>query len=123
MKFLRMGSEYMDNEKNDRYFASKIQDDLEFIMNHMKGVDKEELNKNEVLLDSMMFRLIQISENARKLSDDYKTKHSSIPWTAIYGLRNRIVHDYGNVNLDIVYSTLNEDIPELYVIIKDAQND
>ena len=60
-----------------------------------------------------MFRLIQISENAKRLSDEYKKVHTSVPWTAIYGLRNRIVNDYGSVDLDIIYSTLKDDIPEL----------
>lgn len=84
----------------------------------MKGIDKEELSKNEVLLDSMMFRLIQISENAKRLTDNYKEKNNNVPWNAIYGLRNRIVHDYGNVDLDIVYNTLVDDIPMLLNIIK-----
>ena len=61
----------------------------------------------------MKFHLIQISENARRLSDDYKTNNPTIPWSDIYGLRNRIVHDYGNVVLDIVYETLTKDIPDL----------
>ena len=43
-------------------------------MTHMYGVDAEELDANEVLLDSMLFRMIQISENAKKLSDEYKKK-------------------------------------------------
>ncbi len=108
----------MDNIKNDNYYAEKIREDLDFIVIHTKNVDKEELAQNEILLDSMLFRLIQISENAKKLSDGYKEKHTSVPWMAIYGLRNRIVHDYGNVDLDIVYSTLKDDIPELLEMIK-----
>ena len=76
----------MDNIKNDNYFVGKISDDLSFIVKYTKDIDKEELSKNEILLDSMMFRLIQISENAKRLSDEYKEEHSSIPWTAIYGL-------------------------------------
>ena len=83
----------------------------------MQNVDMEELNANEVLLDSMLFRMIQISENAKRLSDDYKATHSKIPWSALSGLRNRIVHDYGNVELDIVYETLKKDIPELLMMI------
>ncbi|MBR5340658.1 MAG: DUF86 domain-containing protein [Erysipelotrichaceae bacterium] len=109
----------MDNIKNDDYYADKIKENLMFIVDHTKDIDKEELNSNEVLLDSMLFRLIQISENARKLSDEYKEKHKDVPWLAIYGLRNRIVHDYGNVDLDIVYSTIKESIPELLENIKD----
>ena len=107
----------MDNVKNDGYYISKITEDLAFIEKHTRGIDKEELSKNEILLDSMLFRLIQISENAKKLSDEYKTKRSEVPWKAIYGLRNKIVHDYGNVDLEIVYSTLKDDIPELLELI------
>jgi uncharacterized protein with HEPN domain len=103
----------MDNVKNDDYYIRKIKQDLEFIVLHMKNVDLEELNANELLLDSMLFRMIQLSENAKKLSDEYKKARSHVPWNAIYGLRNRIVHDYGNVDLKIVYETLKNDIPEL----------
>ena len=104
----------MDNVKNDEYFAKKICDDLAFIARHMSSVDSEEFAHNDLLQDSMMFRLIQISENARKLSEDYRRTHPSVPFLAMYGLRNRIVHDYGNVDLGIVFTTLKEDIPELY---------
>lgn len=84
----------------------------------MKNIDIEDLNANEVLLDSMLFRMIQLSENARKLSDEYKLMHGDIPWSAMYGLRNRIVHDYGNVDLKVVYETLKKDIPELLELLE-----
>lgn len=48
----------MDNVKTDSYYIEKIRKDLEFIVDHMQNVDIEELNANEVLLDSMMFRII-----------------------------------------------------------------
>lgn len=70
----------MDNLKNDTYYIQKIIQDLNFIVLHMKDVDIEELNENEVLLDSMLFRMIQLSENAKKLSDEYKMKNSNVPW-------------------------------------------
>ena len=116
-KSLKRESGYMDNIKNDSYYVGRIKEDLEFIVNHTYNIDTKELNDNEILLDSMLFRLIQISENAKRLSDEYKETHASVPWLAIYGLRNRIVHDYGNVDLNIVYSTLKDDIPELLRII------
>ena len=93
----------MDNVKTDSYYIEKIRKDLEFIVEHMHDVDVEELNANEILLDSMLFRMIQLSENAKKLSDGYKLMHGDIPWSAMYGLRNRIVHDYGNVDLEVVF--------------------
>lgn len=88
----------------------------------MQNITIDELNINEILLDSMLFRMIQISENSRKLSDEYKRKHSNIPWNAVYRFRNRIVHDYGYVDLNIVYETLKNDIPELLELLSDESN-
>lgn len=111
----------MDNNKSDAYYVSKIIKDLQFITEHMDGVGEEELNENEILLDSMLFRMIQISENTQKISNDFKLVHSSIPWHAVYGLRNKIVHDYGNVDLKIVYDTLKNDIPELLEMLENGE--
>ncbi len=109
----------MDNVKNDNYYILKIRKDLEFIVEHMHDVDIEELNANEILLDSMLFRMIQLSENAKKLSEGYKLLHGDIPWNAMYGFRNRIVHDYGNVDLEVVFDTLKNDIPELLELLSE----
>ena len=55
----------MDNVKNNEYFIDRIFDDLTFVSRHMQETDAEAFNNNELLQDSMMFRLIQISENVR----------------------------------------------------------
>ena len=111
----------MDNIKNDDYYLNRILTDITFIVNHMKNVDLQELHDNEILLDSMLFRMIQISENAKRLSSDYRDANSNLPWDEISGLRNRIVHDYGNVNLNIIYDTLKNDIPDLLVQLSRAE--
>ena len=103
----------MNNLKNDTYYIEKILTDLKFISKHISNVSKDEFEQNEVLLDSMLFRLIQISENTKRLSDEYKLSRTDIPWRDISGLRNRLVHDYGAVDLKIVYSTLGDDVPVL----------
>ena len=108
----------MDNIKNDTYYIAKIIKDIDFIIKNMSSVSVEDFSKNEILQDSMMFRLIQISENAKKLSDTYKMQHSEIPWTDLYGLRNKIVHEYGRVDLGIVYDTLVNDIPEVRKLLE-----
>ena len=113
MKSCRMGLKYMDNIKDDAYYLKKIKKDIDFIIAHMHNVEEDAFSADEVLQDSMMFRLVQISENARKMSDSFKETHEQIPWGDVYGLRNRIVHDYGMVDLHIIYSTLVRDIPEL----------
>ena len=103
----------MDNKKDNYYFVKKIITDLDFIFEHTKDLTREELESNEILIDSIMFRLIQVSENSNKLSDEFKAYYSEIPWRAIKGLRNRIVHEYGNVDLTVIYDTVKNDIFDL----------
>lgn len=110
----------MDNVKNDRYYIEKILEDLEFVKSNMEGKTKQDFSENLLLQDSMMFRLIQISEKVNNLSMQYQEEHNEVPWFAIRGMRNRIVHDYGNVNLIVVYETLTHDIPEIKKIIENA---
>ena len=57
--------------------------------------------------------IIQIGELANRLSDDTKESSRNIPWRAIRGMRNLHAHDYENVDLEIVWNTLLEDIPAL----------
>ena len=103
----------MDNQKTDTYYLQKIIVDLSFIIAHTDGLSQEQFEADEVLVDSVMFRLIQVSENSGKLTDDLKAQHASVPWHAMKGLRNRIVHEYGSVVLSIIYDTVQNDLPEL----------
>ena len=107
----------MDN-KNDKYYLDKILEDLEFVITHCANKTKEELVKDEVLIDSILFRIIQISENNGKLSDDFKDAHRHIPWASIKGMRNQIVHNYGNVDLSIVYDTATRGMVQMHKLLK-----
>jgi uncharacterized protein with HEPN domain len=57
--------------------------------------------------------IIQIGELVSRLSEDFMETHSQIPWYAIKGMRNLHAHDYEKVDLNIVWNTLTEDIPDL----------
>ena len=103
----------MDNIKNDAYYVNKMLKDIKFIMANTEGITLQELTDNEILSDSALFRLIQISENSLKSTQEFKQAHNDIPWQAIKGMRNRIVHEYGEVNFQIVYDTVTKSIPEI----------
>ncbi|MDE5717699.1 MAG: DUF86 domain-containing protein, partial [Lachnospiraceae bacterium] len=57
--------------------------------------------------------IIQIGELVGRLSDEFLEENEQIPWRAIKGMRNLHAHDYERVDLDIVWNTLTEDIPDL----------
>jgi uncharacterized protein with HEPN domain len=108
-----MASRLLVKEKNDPYYVEKIAKDIDFVIKHTLGMTKEALEINEVLIDSILFRFIQISENMKRLSDDFRIKHAEISWVSVIGLRNKIVHDYGDVRLDVIYQTIQMDLPKL----------
>jgi len=103
----------MDNVKDDVYYVKKMLTDIKFIIDKTKGITLQGLKDDEVLCDSALFRLIQISENSIKLTQQFRDTHKDIPWQAIKGMRNRIVHEYGEVNLKIVYDTISISIPDI----------
>ncbi len=110
----------MVNLKDDRYYVEKILSDIKFLIKHTKDLNKEQFDSNEILLDSIMFRFIQISEHIKKLSTEFIAHHCEIPWRNIHGLRNRIVHEYGNVQLSIVYVAVKKDIYDLLSLFEAA---
>ena len=65
------------------------------------------------LVDACVFNLSQIGELCRAVDDAYARAHSEIPWREMYGLRNRIIHDYEGVNLRLVWEIISEDVPVL----------
>jgi len=65
-------------------------------------------------VEASVFNFMQLGELAKtSLDDETKEKLSTIPWNQIYGLRNRIVHGYSGVNMQIVWDTIENDIPAL----------
>ena len=111
----------MDNVKNDQYYVEKIRTDLKFVIDHTAGKTKEEVEADELLIDSIMFRIIQISENNGKLTDQFKAAHADVPWLAIKGMRNRIVHEYGRMDLTVVYDAVIRGMPEMYEKLKEIR--
>ena len=58
--------------------------------------------------------LLQIGELANHLTQDFTAAHTQIPWRRIIGLRNVVVHGYGQLDTEAVWATVTDDIPELY---------
>ena len=97
----------------------KVLNDMSYLLRVTKDISKEQLEKNEMLQDSVMFRFIQISENLKKVSSELKELNNKIPWSQVIGLRNKIVHEYGRIDLTIIYDVLKKDLNKLYADLKE----
>lgn len=74
----------------------------------------EEIEKDSMLIEAICFDIIQIGELVRDgLSNETKQNIRKVPWHQINGLRNRVVHGYNSIKLDVVFETIKKDVPEL----------
>jgi uncharacterized protein with HEPN domain len=62
--------------------------------------------------------LIIVGEATKRLSSDFRDQHSTIPWRQIAGMRDVLVHDYNDVDLNLVWETATQAIPKLIEQIK-----
>jgi uncharacterized protein with HEPN domain len=78
---------------------------------------------DELIQNWMVHHLQIIGEAARRLSDDWKASHQQIPWRAIVGMRHVLVHSYFEIDLDVVWSTVENDLPQLKTAVVAALDD
>ena len=71
--------------------------------------------------DAVVRQFEIIGEATKRISEDYRDKHSEIPWADMAGMRDVLIHDYIDVNLEIVWKTATEDIPEIKEAISKLQ--
>lgn len=100
---------------------------LKKILQHIESIIKycadchtlRDFSSDTMRLEATVFNLMQIGELAKEsLSDELKAQIRTIPWQQIYGMRNRIVHGYSGVNMQIVWDTVSVDIPMLHKALK-----
>ena len=89
---------------------------LEFcerVQRRIKGVDLDTFLDNEDLQDSVLYAVGQIGENANKVSESARELYHDILWNQIIGIRHRVFHSYGNVDMSIIYEVVVEHMPKL----------
>jgi uncharacterized protein with HEPN domain len=86
----------------------------------IQGRTRQDLDRDDVL-GAALERFVEIvGEAATHVSDDRQRALPDIPWPQIMGMRNRLIHAYMTVNYDILWKTVNEDLPLLIEALEAA---
>lgn len=100
-----------------------IRDSAEKAISFIQEKERYDLDKNE-MLSLALIRLIEIiGEAGNNISDSCQQNYSDIPWHEIIGMRNRLIHAYFDVDLDIVWQVVKFDLPNLLKLINQAIED
>ncbi len=99
--------------QNDITFVQHMLDATQKALSFVEGYNKPDFESDE-MLQLAAIRLIEIiGEASRHVSPRVREQRPEIPWAAISGARNQLIHGYFNVDLDIVWSILNDNLPIL----------
>ncbi|HHQ4663622.1 TPA: HepT-like ribonuclease domain-containing protein [Aeromonas veronii] len=89
----------------------------------VEGLDKEDFLADKRTQQAVIMSLIIIGEAATKIMDSYTAftqAHNEVPWRSMRNMRNRMAHGYFDINLDIVWNTIQEWLPELLKQLSDV---
>lgn len=84
---------------------------IEKVGRYVAGLSHDNFVTDDKTIDSVVRNLEIIGEAANRLPETFKNQHPEIEWRQIVGLRNRVVHDYFNIDMEIVWEIIKNDLP------------
>jgi len=102
----------------DSAYLLDIFEAAKLALSYLEGRTKEEYLKDTQCQDAVIRRLEIIGEAAGRVSGATTTKFPNLPWKKMVGMRNIMIHEYEDVDLDIVWDTVQNDLPPLISLLE-----
>ena len=106
-------------KSKDRIIIQKVINYIDDVEKYIEGMEPREFLDDKKTITACAFTVSQIGKIVKEIDVETMNKYSDIPWRSIKGMRNRIVHDYENVDLSVLWGTIKESLPELKEKLKD----
>lgn len=110
-------------KKNPHVYLGHILDSIEWIEKHMSGLTAEEFLDNVATQDAVIRRIQIIGEAVKKLPDGIKEKTAEVPWRKIAGIRDKVIHDYVDVDIELVWEIVQKDLQPLKEKVQELMRD
>ncbi|MEO0539018.1 MAG: DUF86 domain-containing protein [Cyanobacteria bacterium P01_A01_bin.123] len=110
------------SQRDDRVYIGHMLDIANKAIGFVEGLERKDFDNNELLRLSLTHLLQVIGEAARRVSPDFRANYPTIPWKAVVGMRSKVVHDYLDVDEDVVWDTIKNDLPFLIIELEKIMN-
>src|SRR5438552_2963419 len=107
------------SERTDSELLSDIREALDRITNYVAGMSYEGFLSDKKTQDAVIRNLEILGEAAKKISGQVRSAYPAIPWKSMAGARDRLIHHYFGVNLDIVWNIVATELPQVALQIKE----
>ncbi|MEO0706653.1 MAG: DUF86 domain-containing protein [Cyanobacteria bacterium J06649_5] len=91
---------------------------IQLINQYIKGINQEQFEENVEKQDAILRRIPIIGEATKRLTTEFRAEHQEIPWKEIAGMRDILSHDYDEVDLEEVWSVIQNNLPSLLAYIQ-----
>ena len=101
------------SDRDDGLYVHHILDAISLIGDFLVGKSQERFFQDPLLQSGVAYQLQIIGEAAAHLSSAFLIQHADMPWGDIIAMRHKIVHDYSGLDVEVLWTTVAEDLPSL----------
>ena len=107
------------SKKDALVYVEHMLDSIQRIDEYVES--KQQFYDSRLVQDAVIRNLQVMAESSQRLSDEIKNNYTEIPWKNISGFRNILVHDYLGVDLDMIWSVVEQELPGLEKALTEMQ--
>ena len=101
------------SDRSDDLYLDDISSSITQISKYVRGLAFGDFKKDQMTIDAVVRNIEIIGEAANNISDRFKKKYKNFPWNRMIGMRNKVIHEYFGVDLEILWETVKVDLPAL----------
>jgi uncharacterized protein with HEPN domain len=99
----------------DMGYVTRIREAAVALVEHAGGHTQASFEADRKTRSAILYEIVVIGEGAKRLSPEFRTRHPGVPWTQIAGMRDRVVHFFDEVDLQMIWDVVQVHAPRLIV--------